>query len=399
MNTRHTRLGSWLVLLGLSLGLATSLQAQRGGGGGFGGGGTSGGSTTTTRTYPNNGQVGDAYFSIDPESRRVVVITDETTAESVRSVLTNLDKPKPQVLIKVVFVQVSHGTGLDLGVEGAYKSGGSSTTNSLAQGFGLSPMSSSALGTNMNLFGLPTGSFQPISPMTGTGAGIYQIMGSEYQVTLRAIAQAGNAKVLSRASIMARNNQPATVKVGQNVPLVTSTSYNGLNGTPINAYSYTSVGVILQVTPFITADGMVEMILSPQVSSIDQTTSIPISANVSAPVIDISSADTVVVTPDKQTVVIGGLIQDQKTKSETKIPLLGDIPGLGALFRHRITTSVNSELIIFLTPHIVQAPTQLAALSDSEREKSKATQGLTEKELDLFLDSLPKKPKSKKTPK
>ena len=142
-----------------------------------------------------------------------------------------------------------------------------------------------------------------------------------------------------------------------------------------------------------------EMILSPQVSSIDQTTSIPISANVSAPVIDISSADTVVVTPDKQTVVIGGLIQDQKTKSETKIPLLGDIPGLGALFRHRITTSVNSELIIFLTPHIVQAPTQLAALSDSEREKSKATQGLTEKELDLFLDSLPKKPKSKKTPK
>jgi type II secretory pathway component GspD/PulD (secretin) len=246
---------------------------------------------------------------------------------------------------------------------------------------------------------MPIQSFQNITPMTASGAGLYQILGADYQVTLRAIAQAGSAKILSRASIMARNNQPATVTVGQEVPLITSTSYSSLTGLPISSYTYQNVGVILKVTPFITADGLVEMILQPQVSSIDQTGGIPVGNGINAPVIDVTSADTVVVTPDRQTIVIGGLIQDQKTKSESKIPLLGDIPGLGALFRHKIITSSTSELIIFLTPHIVQAPTQLAALSESERQKSKATQGLSEKELDQFLDNLPKKPKSKKTPK
>ena len=154
MNTRHTRVGSWLVLLGLTLSLATSLQAQRGGGGGFGGGGTSSGSSTTTRTYPNNGQVGDAYFSIDPESRRVVVISDEVTLESVRSVLTNLDKPKPQVLIKVVFLQVMRNTGLDLGVEGAYSGNmGGGNTGQVAQIFGLAGLNSSS--NSVNAFGMP----------------------------------------------------------------------------------------------------------------------------------------------------------------------------------------------------------------------------------------------------
>jgi general secretion pathway protein D len=397
MNKKHTWSGSWLVLLGLSLGLATQLQAQRGGGGGFGGGGSTG-SSTTTRTYPNNGQVGDAYFSIDPESRRVVVISDEVTLESVRSVLTNLDKPKPQVLIKVVFLQVMRNTGLDLGVEGAYSGNmGGGNTGQVAQIFGLTGLNSSS--NSVNSFGMPIQSFQPMSPMTAQGAGLYQILGADYQVTLRAIASAGSAKILSRASIMARNNQPATVTVGQEVPLITSTSYNGLTGLPISSYTYQNVGVILKVTPFITADGLVEMILQPQVSAIDQTSGIAVGNGINAPVIDITSADTVVVTPDRQTIVIGGLIQDQKTKSESKIPLLGDIPGLGALFRHKIITSSTSELIIFLTPHIVQAPTQLAALSESERQKSKATQGLSEKELDLFLDNLPKKAKTKKTPK
>jgi type II secretory pathway component GspD/PulD (secretin) len=389
MKLNHKLTGLFMIVLGLGFGLGQSVQAQNRGG--FGGGA---GGSTTTRTYPSNGQIGDAYFSIDPESRRVVVITDEATALSVGQVLTNLDRPKPQVLIKVAFVQVARNTGLDLGVEGAYAHNiGGGQTNNLAQVFGLSGLNSSS--NALNALGMPTQSFQPISPMTAQGAGLYQILGQDYQVALRAIAQSGNAKILSRASIMARNNQPAIVQVGQEVPLVTSTSYNGLNGTPINAYSYQPVGVILQVTPFITADGLVEMILSPQVSSIDQTTSIPIAAGVSAPVIDISQANTVVVTPSGQTVVIGGLIQDQKTKMVSKVPLLGDIPGLGALFRHTITTDSKSELIIFLTPKVVEAPQQYASVSDRERARSQATQGLTDQELDRFLDSLPQKTPAK----
>jgi general secretion pathway protein D len=222
------------------------------------------------------------------------------------------------------------------------------------------------------------------------GAGLYQILGQDYQVTLRAIAQAGNARVLSRPSILARNNQPATIVVGQNVPLITSVQYDQF-GNARSGITYTDVGIILRVTPFITSDGMVEMIVQPEISTVSKTETVAIASGVSAQVIDKRSADTVVVTPDGQTVVIGGLIQTQKAESESKIPVLGDIPWLGAAFKRKTKSDLKTELMIFLTPHIVQAPSQLAALSESEREKSTASKSFSEQELDRFLDNLPTK--------
>lgn len=388
----HSLAAVWLAL-GVSLCLALPAFAQqRGGFGGATGGrsGTSGSAGTSARTYPNNGTIGDAYFSIDPETRRVVYIADEATARYIAQVLTNLDRPKPQVLIKVVFVEVQHNNSLDLGVEGGWgKQINSDTTANAVNGFGLSGLSS-VMGTNVNRFGQPISSFSSGTAPT-TGAGLYQILGQDYQVTLRAIAQAGNAKILSRPSILARNNQPATITVGQSVPLVTSVSYNGLNGTPINAISYRDVGVILKVTPFITADGLVEMIVSPQISSIDASLSIPISSGVNAPVIDVRSADTVAVTGDGETVIIGGLMETDKTTTDTKIPLLGDIPLLGNLFKHHQKNNTQTELLIFLTPHIVQNPTELAALSAREKARSDAPKEFKEKELEKFFDSLPTK--------
>jgi general secretion pathway protein D len=155
--------------------------------------------------------------------------------------------------------------------------------------------------------------------------------------------------------------------------------------------TYTDVGVILKVTPFITAEGLVEMIVSPQISSIDPTLSIPISAGVNAPVIDIRSADTVAVTADGQTVVIGGLMQNTKSVTDTKVPLLGDIPLLGNLFKRKQTSEAKTELMIFLTPHVVQAPSELAALSASERQKADSLKEYNERELHKFLDALPTK--------
>jgi general secretion pathway protein D len=394
-------------------GLATSLLmysiyttlGQQGPGGGFGGGGggfgggnagrgnTGGGGTTGTsaRTYPNNGTIGDAYFSIDPETRRVVYIADEATARYISQVLTNLDRPKPQVLIKVVFVEITHNNDLDIGLEGGWgrqNMNGVISDASAVNGFGLSGLSS-IVGTNFNQFGQPISSFSPVSPITQQGAGLYSILGKDYQVTLRAIAQSGKAKVLSRPSILARNNQPATITVGQSVPLITSVSYSGLNGTPINAISYRDVGVILRVTPFITADGLVEMMVSPQISSLNPNLSIPISAGVNAPVIDIRAADTVAVTADGQTVIIGGLMETDKSQTDTKIPLLGDIPLLGNLFKRRQSSDLKTELLIFLTPHIVQNPTELAALTVREKAKAEAMKDFTDEELNKVLESLP----------
>ena len=196
---------------------------------------------------------------------------------------------------------------------------------------------------------------------------------------------------LGRAAKLARNSQQATILVGQYVPLVSSVSYNGLTGTPVSAFNYQRVGIILQVTPFINSSGMVEMIVSPQISQLSDQ-SVTVSAGVSIPVIDTRSADTVVVTPDGQTVIIGGLMQNQKTQTESKVPLLGDIPLLGNLFKRKIKTNTKTELLIFLTPHIVYEPSQLAGLSATERGNTEmAPKAFSEQELNRYLDALPPK--------
>ena len=210
------------------------------------------------------------------------------------------------------------------------------------------------------------------------------------------MAQAGKLEVLSRPTILARNNQQAVITVGQEVPLVSNVSFTQY-GQPINSYDYQSVGIILRVTPFITSDGMVEMVVAPEISNLsDQTVSVigtnGLASSGGMPIINTRSADTVVVTPDGQTVVIGGLMQKIKTETISKIPVLGDIPLLGAAFRRKVSNDVKTELLIFLTPQIVEYPRQLAALTAQERANLRvAPKAFPDAELNRYLDTLPEK--------
>ncbi len=375
-----------LLALGSSLALTLPALAQfPGGSGNFNRQNTS---SSSTRQYNNSTQVGSATISSDPESGRIIVITDEETSEHIAQVITNLDIPKPQVLIKVVFLEVTYNNALDIGIEGGFKDqtigGGSSQGNvSGANTFGASALTS--LATNVNSLGLPISAFGNTPP----GAGFYQVVGNDYQATLRAIASAGKTEVLSRPSILARNNQPATITVGQSVPLITNVRYDNF-GNAINSVQYTDVGIILRVTPFVANDGQVEMIVSPEISSLtDQT--VTIASGVSVPVIAKRSADTVVVTPDGQPIIIGGLMQNNKTGTDYKVPLLGDIPLLGNLFKRRTKNNSKTELLIFMTPHIVQSPTQLVALSERERAAAVLPKkAFTEEDIEQFLNELPK---------
>lgn len=373
----------------LALGLCATLEAQaqqrttgtgRAGGvnRGVGGanrnfGGASAGSGN--RSYAPVGTVGEAMVSSDPETRRLIVITDDETSQYISQVITNLDRPKPQVLIKVVFLEVTYNKGFDLGIEGAYK-----------KDFG-----NNLQGSFENNFGMAQQGFNPNPP----GAGLYQLMGADFTATLRAIAEAGKTEVLSRPSILARNNQQAVITVGQEIPLVTDTRFDN-NNNQINTIQYTDIGIILRVTPFITSDGLVEMIVSPEISNLTDQ-SIPISGGnnpVSSPVIAKRSADTVIVTGDGQTVIIGGLMANTKTVTDSRIPFVGDIPGLGLLFRRHVNKTTKTELMIFLTPHIVAQPSQLAGLTTREKKDSVLVpKAFTEEELDKFIDGMPKKEK------
>jgi general secretion pathway protein D len=182
------------------------------------------------------------------------------------------------------------------------------------------------------------------------------------------------------------------------VPLITNVRYDTF-GNAINSISYQPVGIILKVTPFITSDGLVQMIVQPSTSSIDPSASVAVSAGVAAPIIDVRSADTVVITPDGQTIVIGGLMRNDSGEIVSKIPLLGDIPLLGNLFKHKTSQSTKTELLIFLTPHVIQAPRELAALAATEQNHMLIPKSYSEQELDRFLEKVPEKtedPKLKK---
>ena len=401
----------WAAVLGLAIALPTVAQQRGGGfggggggfggfgGGGFGGGGGGGGNrgTGASSLYNNNGTVGSALISVDPQTHNLVVIADAQTALQISNVIRNLDSPKPQVLIKVVFMEVQRNNGSELGVEGAWAK--NNIGNNISSGggtvMGLSGVNN--VTTNLNGLGQSMGTALTPSSTGAGGGGLYQIAGSEFQATLRAVATSGKAQVLSRPSIIARDGQLARIVVGQQVPLPSGVSYatSGANTIPIINVTYNDVGIILNVTPFIGSNGQVEMIVQPQISSVSPTERQSLSEDVSAPYINVRSADTVVVTPNAETVVIGGLISNNQSQSEKKVPYLGDIPVLGNLFKTRAKSDAKTELLIFLTPYILQAPSQLAQLTTKEtHQASMITNSVTENDLNRFLEKVPVKPET-----
>ena len=381
-------------------------------GGGFGNtGGTGNRSTGSTGSgqYRNNTELGNAVITTDPETRSLVIVTDEDTHREMVGLIKTLDQPKPQVLIKVVFLEVTYNKGLDLGIEGSYTfnlkspslaaTGTRTTTSATTATTGTAPNTTttatnsslvSDIGTAANLGQSAT--LQNLYGLSSLTTGSFvRLLSDDWSATLHALASKGKVEVLSRPSIMARNNQEAVIVVGSEVPFITASSLTS-TGQTNNTIRYDNVGIILRVTPFITSEGTVEMIVAPEISQLtDQT--VPIGNNTSAPVISKRSAETVVVTPHAQTVVIGGLMQTQKISSVQKIPLLGDIPYLGAAFRRTITNDTKTELLIFLTPYIVNSRAGLARSTEDELGRTELVdKSFSQKELDKYLGSLPAPP-------
>lgn len=279
---------------------------------------------------------GDTIVRYDRETDSIIVITDEETNAQIASLIETLDRPVPQVLIKVLFLEVTHTKDLDLGVEASY------TFNN----------GDGSVLTDFGLAGASRGAF-------------LKIIEDDITATLHALAGQGKLEVLSRPSVIARNNELATITIGKEVPFIRNSRVTD-NGQTINTIEYEDIGIILEVTPHITPDRLVEMEVAPEISTLTSE-SVPITDTTDARVIAKRSASTRVVVADGKTVVIGGLMEDNMTESVSKVPLLGDIPLLGALFRRTIKEKSKTELLIFLTPTVVTGVEDLETLTDSER--------------------------------
>jgi len=192
-----------------------------------------------------------------------------------------------------------------------------------------------------------------------TGMLTYGVLGGyNFNAVIQAMQEHGSVQIVSQPKIRALNNQPALIKIGTERPFfqATSTPTGGVGGaaliTVTETVEYITEGVVLSVTHQISKDGWIMLDVTPIITRlIDSMTSVYGST---APVMDVKQSSTVVRLRDGEMVIIGGLIQDEESETERKIPLLGSIPILGNLFKAKYTTKTKRELAVFLTPRIIK---------------------------------------------
>ncbi|MCY2968963.1 MAG: hypothetical protein NT069_35945, partial [Planctomycetota bacterium] len=204
--------------------------------------------------------------------------------------------------------------------------------------------------------------------------GLVLAAGSEsVNVLLRALAVRRRIDVLSRPQIQALDNQLATIQVGQEVPRVNSFTINQQTGNATPLVQPRNVGIILEVIPRISPEGMVVMEVAARKDALNPK-GIPLFTNpngstVTSPIIDTTNAQTSVIVRTGQTIVLGGMITSTNTNEERKVPLLGDIPFLGQLFRQDIKSTRRTELLIFLTPRIIRNEEEAEMVKEIETQR------------------------------
>jgi general secretion pathway protein D len=322
--------------------------AGAGGGMAAGGGGAS---SSSNASSSGDSLSEETYFEADPNTNSLLCMTSSKNYDKIKPIIEELDKPVGQVLIKVLFAEVTHSNSLDLGTEFSMlnlrSSGGSTGTT--------------------QIFGKPDTLLTEAGVARATGLSIRTLEG-DLDLTLRALQTTNKLNVLSRPYVLTRNNQTATITVAEEIPIPSGqTTVAGQTQTTVNYRD--DIGIVLEVTPSINPDGLVNMTVSPKITKNLQS-NVKISETLSAMSFSTRSANTRVAVLDGQTIVIGGLIEDSVTDDVQKVPLLGDIPLLGNLFKRTEKKKEKKELLIFLTPFVAKEPAALTPISETEQGRS-----------------------------
>ncbi len=285
----------------------------------------------------------------ETNSNTILLSASPRFFDHVRNLVMQLDKSQPQVLIQVLLAEVALDNTKDLGISWSYNKGiGGGRT----------------ISTGTDFAGVPPAVLTTFGGYSGL------LTGRDLSFLVKAMEDDGRLEVLSRPQVLTADNRPATINIGQRVPLITDSRVTE-RGDTINSFRYENVGVNLQVTPRIAPDGFVKLEVGTTNSSLSST-SVEINQNATVPIINERRASTTVSVPDGQTVVIGGLISSSDDIRKKKVPLLGDIPYLGAVFRSTKKKTERRELLIMLTPQILGGAddeTARSALDGSVRQQ------------------------------
>lgn len=292
------------------------------------------------------------------EGSNALVLSYSPRMESqVIAMVNELDRAPPQVMIQVLMAEVSLDDRFEMGMEFSlqdlvFSENSYKNANGVVKGEGYD-----------KIFGTDLGA-------TGTGGGgiSFTVTGEDFNFLIRALQTEGNVEILSRPSILVQDNQEANITVGTRVPTVQDVVIS-TGGVVTPSVTYEKVGVIMTVTPIVNSDGYVSMEIKPEISSLG-TSNVTVASGVTLPTFNERSAETTVTVKDGETIIIGGLIETSDSRSGSKVPLAGDVPILGNLFRSTIKTASKKELLIMLTPHVVRTPEEAKALSVQIRDQT-----------------------------
>ncbi|MFT5356358.1 MAG: general secretion pathway protein D [Polyangiales bacterium] len=359
--------------------VATTLQALLGGGGATASAGMSSAMRTTAAAAGGLPDLFDGQIAVTThEPTNALVITSSLhDYAALRRVIERLDRPRRQVFIEAVVMELSVNRSSSLGLNfhgGVPNLAGDGSLSVLGRGAGTSlgfPASAELEGLALGVRGPDIEGFE----LPGLG----RI--PSFGVALNAIAESGDANVLSTPHIIAMDNVQAEINVGQNIPLQTNGIPGGLGGLAGLAGGAAGaqgglaglaglagglgggggqrqdVGTIIRVTPHINEHDEIRLEIEEEISELGAT-----SGELGVATINRRTAKTEVMVRDQQTVVIGGLVRESITQNETKIPILGDIPLLGALFRSQSETRQKNNLLLFLTPYIIRDMRDMRAI-------------------------------------
>jgi type II secretory pathway component GspD/PulD (secretin) len=301
----------------------------------------------------------------DVRTSQLVVVATERELEALDALINELDKPTRQVLIETKLVEISSNPTTAKGIDWS----GTLAAQNIAFGNGLMQGSSQTAATLGGTTPTPTTTKLQINQGAGgmswnTLSGFTPAIGflnaDGVNAVLSFLNSTYDAQIVSTPRIVTLDNEMATIEVTRTYPII-SMSSGTQNSGGSSSVTYSNVGTILQVTPRISANDYVWLRVNPVVSSFFNNVNVTVqggtgnaSTTYPVPIFDMRSIESQVMIPNGNTLVMGGLVQDNPTATYTKVPLLGDIPGMGWAFRSETKTMNKDNLIIFLTPTIIK---------------------------------------------
>jgi general secretion pathway protein D len=285
----------------------------------------------------------------DKATNSLVIMASPTDYQNLLQVIQKLDKRRRQVFVQAVIAEISLDKLKDIGVQIGVSGGGVNSSTAAAGAFDPFSFAGATDPAQMAVFAFLKS----------------QINNSNLQtaINIKALFTDGTVNVLSTPTIMTSDNKEAEIFVGENVPFLSQSNVI-TGGVAQQSVDRKDTGISLKITPQISEGEYVKLDIYQEISSVKDALN-------KGAAVDITttkrSAKTSVVVKDKDTVVIGGLIQDRDTDTVSKIPFLGDIPGLGWLFKTSSKQRQKTNLLILLTPRIIRGAQELAEVSDRQR--------------------------------